>query len=127
MAEDAPSSTRKIIVIVVGVVIAVVVALGGIGVVTGVLLRGETSAHPPCDQLPAVTEVEDALAAHPSLVQELEHLGDNVQVTVGEPCGTGTDQALVQVTYAEKSERDAIDSTLGQREGFGVPVYVVKN
>lgn len=67
MAEDAPSSTRKIIVIVVGVVIAVAVALGGMGVVTGVLLRGETSAHPPCDQLPAVTEVEDALAAHPPL------------------------------------------------------------
>jgi hypothetical protein len=115
---------------------AVVVPLGVIGilVVGGALLmsgviplsQGEDSARPPCDQLPSVQAVNDAVASHQELIARIEKVGQGVKVGVGKPCGGQTDRAIVHIEYAAAAERKDVDAIL-QNDSFGVPVELVKN
>ncbi|KYC65191.1 hypothetical protein B4100_2257 [Heyndrickxia coagulans] len=46
---------------------------------------------------------------------------------MGRPCSKDQNRGLVMVKYGTKTERKAIDDLLSRRNGFGVPVYLVKN
>jgi len=82
--------------------------------------------HPPCGQLPNVNKVTKELADHQELAEEVKTMGENIAVEVGKPCSNDQSQALIQVRYDKKSERDAISNLLSRRDGFGVPVHLVK-
>ncbi|AST90137.1 MULTISPECIES: hypothetical protein [Sutcliffiella] len=82
--------------------------------------------HPPCEQLPTTAEATSALASNESLAEEIKALGDGITVEVGKPCNDDQERGLVLVSYSTKSERDAISDLLSRREGFGVPVHLVK-
>ncbi len=88
------------------------------------LSRNQDSAHPPCERLPPRAAVTDAVASHQDLVARLQAVGSGVRVEVATVCGSGSDAALVSITYATESERSGVDALL-LREGFGVPVQLV--
>lgn len=106
----------------------VVLALLSAGVLwfTGVL-SGGGDTHPPCDQLPSEAAATSGLNANKALADEIKALGKNISVKVGKPCPAGQDRALIEVTYGSSSEREAISNLLGNRDGFGVPVYLVED
>lgn len=107
-----------------------------IGVVVGLLLVGAAhlngffpssrDTHPPYDQLPTVAEATEALAGHQDLAEEIKALGNGIEVEVNKPCLDDPDRALIKVSYGSRSERNAIADLLSRREGFGVPVHLVK-
>lgn len=109
------------------IIISVVV---GLLIVGAALLNGFFSSskdtHPPYDRLPSVAEATEALARHQSLAEEIKALGDGIAVEVGTPFPDHQDRGLIIVSYRSKSERNAIVDLLSQREGFGVPVHLVK-
>ena len=63
--------------------------------------------HPPCDQLPNVTEANAALSRHQDLVEEIKALGDDITVEVGKPCPDDENRGLVMVSYGSRSEHDS--------------------
>lgn len=103
----------------VGLLVVAAYALG-----TFPQLRARDSAQPPCERLPTRTAVADAVAAHEALVTRMKGVGAGVRVDVITACQGPPDGALVSVTYATDSERNALDAIL-QEESFGVPVEVV--
>lgn len=111
--------------IIIGVVVCLLLVLGAF-----ILLNGWISVskdeHPSCDQLPTVVEATEALSSHQDLVGEIKALGDDIAIEVGKPCPDDQDRGLVLVSYGSKSERDAIADLLSRRDGFGVPVHLVK-
>ncbi|MBB5960703.1 hypothetical protein FHS29_007331 [Saccharothrix tamanrassetensis] len=110
--------------IAIGVVAA---ALLGAGLMWfGGALSSGGDTHPPCEQLPTAAEATSGLSSNQALVDEIKALGKSTSVNVGKPCPAGQDRALIEVTYRSDSERDAISNLLGSRNGFGVPVYLVK-
>lgn len=114
-------STTKIIIGVVGLLLVV----GAVALLNG-WIPVSRDTHPPCDQLPTVAEVNTALASHQGLAEEIKSLSDDITVEVGKPCSDDQDRGLVMVSYGSKSERDAIADLLSRRDGFGVPVHLVK-
>lgn len=115
-------STSKIIV---SVIVCLLLLAGAFAYVNG-YITASTYTHPPCDQLPSVSKATIALEKHRDFVQEIEKLGDGIQVEVGKPCLADQGLGLVQVSYNSKLERDAINNLLTRGEGFGVPVHLVK-
>ncbi|WP_163117124.1 hypothetical protein [Bacillus subtilis] len=115
-------STTKIII---GVVVGLLLVVGVVAFLNG-WITGSRDTHPPCDQLPNVTEANEALAKNQDLVEEIKALGDGITVKVGKPCSDDQNRGLVLVSYDSKSEHDAISDLLSQRDGFGVPVHLVK-
>ncbi|GEN31519.1 hypothetical protein HNQ35_001930 [Cerasibacillus quisquiliarum] len=111
--------------ITISVIIGLVLILGGFGLLNG-FFSGEKDAHPPCEQLPKKEKAIEALNSHQTLVEEIKALGDGIEVEVGTPCSDDKDRGLVMIIYDSKSERDAISTLLGNREGFGVPIHLVK-
>ncbi|MBU5440326.1 hypothetical protein KQI42_20225 [Tissierella sp. MSJ-40] len=112
---------KKIICIIIILFLGVAFAL-----INGWLPISSKNTHPPCDQLPSVAEVTEALADHKSFVKEIESLGRNIQVEVGLPCSDNQDRALIQIKYKSKSEEKAIRNLIEINEGFGVPIHLVK-
>lgn len=114
-------STRRVatVLVIIAVLAALVVAF-----VRGYLPTGSSAAHPPCEQLPTAEAVHAALDEHAALVEAIEATGPGVTVSRGTPCDDGEDRALVEVTYANDTERDRITDILSTQDGFGVPVYV---
>lgn len=104
--------------------------LAGLLVVGFALLNGlfptSRDTHPPYDQLPTVAEAAAALAEHQDLAEEIKALGDGIAVEVSQPFPEHPDRGLIRVSYRSRSERNAIADLLSQREGFGVPVHLVK-
>lgn len=99
--------------------------------ITFVVLNGwlpikSQNTHPSCDQLPSVGEVANALEKNEDFIKEIESLSENIQVEVGQPCSNDQDRALVQITYVTKSEEKSIRHLITIREGFGVPIHLVK-
>lgn len=115
-------STTKIII---GVVIGLLLAVGTIAFLNG-WITVSRDTHPPCDQLPNVTEADAALSRHQDLVEEIKALGDDITVEVGKPCPDDENRGLVMVSYGSRFEHDAISDLLSRRDGFGVPVHLVK-
>lgn len=117
-------TTRHALIIVLGLitvgVVVAVVLLGSGG------FFGNTSTHPPCDQLPTSAQVEKALQDHPDLAGQLRALDPEVQVGVGRPCTIPADAALVQVSYRTGDQERAIQELLSRANGFGVPVHLVR-
>lgn len=72
-------------------VLAVGLLAGGVIPVPG----QDAAPHPPCADLPSLTEVDDALARNPGLVEEIEGVGPSVSVEVGEPCDDRPSAALI--------------------------------
>lgn len=111
------------------IIIGVVVGLLLI-VVAAVFLNGwipvSRDTHPPCGQLPTVAEATAALESHQDLAEEIKALGEGITVEVGKPCPDDQDRGLVMVSYGSRSERDAIANLLSHRDGFEVPVQLVK-
>ena len=106
-------------------------AMAGLLVVGAVaLLNGlfplSRDTHPPYDQLPTAAEAAEALAGNQDLAEEIKALGDGIAVEVSKPFPDHQDRGLIMVSYSSRSERDAIADLLSQREGFGVPVYLVR-
>lgn len=66
------------------------------------------------------------LSRHQDLVEEIKALGDDITVEVGKPCPDDENRGLVIVSYGSRSEHDAISDLLSRRDGFGVPVHLVK-
>lgn len=112
----------------IGIAIALIGTVGIMGLLAlgGFAPISRGSAHPPCAQLPNVTEASSALAANATLREEIEAQGDGVRLAVATPCADDPERALIEVTYVHNRERDAIDTLLGQRTGFGVPVSLVE-
>ncbi|MGN9907777.1 hypothetical protein ACTMTJ_09505 [Phytohabitans sp. LJ34] len=109
------------------IIVLGIASLLGVGAIalSGVITRsGDT--HPPCDQLPTVAVASERLAKNQDLANEIESLGNGVAVEVGKPCAAGQDRALISVAYETGSEREAISDLLTHRDGFGVPVHLVK-
>jgi hypothetical protein len=116
---------KRIFVVITGALVLV----GGITValvIGGFLGAGETVAYPPCNELPSVASADSALASHANFAAALTAVGPEVEVSVGTPCKDNADAALIQVTYKTKDQREAIGAIINTRDGFGVPVYLVK-
>lgn len=97
----------------------VVIALGVVG------LPGSTdSARPPCERLPTVSDVRDALTSRAALAERLEAVGSGVEVSLVTPCDD-PDRALVRITVPSADERAGVDAVLGAADGFGAPAEVV--
>ncbi|PCK72199.1 hypothetical protein PL1_0751 [Paenibacillus larvae subsp. larvae B-3650] len=112
--------------IIIGIVIGSLLVVGAVALLNG-WIPVSRDTHPPCDQLPTVAEATAALASHQGLAKEIKALGDGIAVEVGKPCPDDQDRGLVMVSYASRSERDAIADLLSRRDGFGVPVHLVKH
>lgn len=108
------------------VIIGVVVGLLLVGALLNGLFSVSRDTHPPFDQLPTVAEATEALAGHQSLAEEIKALGAGIAVEVGKPFPDHPDRGLIMVSYRSRSERNAIADLLKQRDGFGVPVHLVK-
>lgn len=106
-------------------VIAGLLVVGAVALLNG-LFSASRDTHPPYDQLPTVAEATEALARHQGLAEEIKALGDGITLEVSKPFPDHQDRGLIMVSYSSRSERNAIADLLGQREGFGVPVYLVK-
>ena len=122
--RDATVRRHTTIAIIAGTVVAaaaIAVAL----YVLGVVPFGSRSAIPSCDRLPTVAEAETALDAHPSLVRELDTLGDDITIAVERPCGDA-DAAVIEITYSSNDEREAIDQYIATHDGFGVPLTLAR-
>lgn len=96
----------------------------GTMIAVGVSSSARSPAHPPCEQLPDVAEVQAALLGSPGLTALLEQQGEDVQIQVGRPCEADP-VALVEVTYTDPMAPEKIEAVLTQADGFGVPVIVV--
>lgn len=116
---------RRALPIIIGLAAVAVLAVGLL--VSGVVRPpGQDAApHPPCDELPTRSEVDDALAQNPELVEAVEAVGSSVSVAAGEPCDDQPDKALVRITYRSADQRAQID-TLLQDDSFGVPAQVIE-
>lgn len=104
----------------VGVVLLVAaVAVAGVGLVmTGVISPPGGSAYPACGTLPTVPEVESAVQEHRALVDELQAVGEGVEVEVTKPCAD-QDAAAITIWYANGDESAAIGRIMNS-ESFGV-------
>lgn len=111
--------------IIIGVVV-VLLLVAGVAFLNGWIPVSTRDTHPPCDKLPTVAEATAALASHQGLAEEIKALGDGIAVEVGKPCPNDQDRGLITVSYRSTSERDAISDLLSNRDGFGVPVQLVK-
>lgn len=100
---------------------AAAVALGGI------IPMSDSDTHPPCEQLPTTAQATAALTKNQGLAHDIEALGKGISVAVGKPCPAGQDRALIQVAYGSKAQRENIHNLLNNRDGFGVPVYLVEH
>ncbi|WP_100331036.1 hypothetical protein [Bacillus xiapuensis] len=116
-------STSKMII---SVVVGLLLSGGAYAYLNGWITASPKDTHPPCGQLPSVSEAAVALENHERFAKEIEKLGDGVKVEVVKPCPDHQDRGLVQVSYNSKSEHDAISKLLTRNEGFGVPVHLVK-
>lgn len=106
-----------------------VLLMAGAGVATGVVpLSGSgDSARPPCEQLPGIKSVEDAVASHEDLVTRIRDVGTGVDVAVATPCQDQPNKAIVRINYTTDAEREGVDAILRQEDGFGAPVELVSN
>ncbi|GIN86166.1 hypothetical protein J6TS2_25520 [Heyndrickxia sporothermodurans] len=111
--------------IIIGIVVGLLLVVGAVALLNG-WIPVSRDTHPSCDQLPTVAEATAALASHQGLAKEVKALGDGIAVEVGTPCPDDQDRGLVMVSYGSRSERDAITDLLSRRDGFGVPVHLVK-
>lgn len=112
--------TKKIIIgIVAGLLVVGVVFLNG-------LFQSPRDIYPPYDKLPTVAEATAALAEHQDLAEEIKALGNGIVVEVGTPYPDHPDRGLIMVSYSTRNERNAIVDLLSQRDGFGVPVHLMK-
>lgn len=116
-------STTKIII---SVIVGLLLLVGAFTFTNGWILTSPKDTHPPCDKLPSVAEATAALENHENLAKEIEKLEDGIKVEVGKPCSDDQERGLVSVSYDSKAERDAINNLLSRREGFGVPVHLLK-
>lgn len=98
---------------------------GAFAILNGVF-PGTKETHPPCNQLPTVTEVDQAMENNQKFVEKIEALGDGVQVHLDKPCDKDTNRGLIKVSYSSNSEHKAISNLLNLNEGLGVPVYPMK-
>lgn len=114
-------STKVIMAVIVGSILLV----GSILYLKGYIFI-EKDAHPPCDMLPSVAKVNDALASNQDFIEEIKLLGDDIVVEPGQPCIDDPDRGLALVRYNSKSERNSIAEYLGKGEGIGVPVHLEK-
>jgi hypothetical protein len=111
--------------IAIGAATAVLIG-AGVAVAFGGVLPRSSDAHPPCEDLPTAAEAAAALAENQALANDIEALGQDISVRVGSPCPHEQDHALIIVTYGSEAEREAIGRLLERREGFGVPVHLVR-
>jgi len=123
-ASAAPRRRLRWALVTTGAVLALGLLTLATLALTGILPVGEASTHPPCDELPAAAEVEEALAAQPDLVARLSDQGDGVDVHAASPDCDDADRTLIEITYQTEDERSAIEAVLTEADGFGVPVYV---
>lgn len=121
-ATRTRANTRRVVAVL--VLAAVVLTALAVAFVRGYLPTGGGATHPPCEQLPTTAAVDTALAERAELIAAITAAGPGVTVRRGTPCDTGEDRALVEVTYANDTERDRITDVLNTEDGFGVPVYV---
>ena len=105
------------------IVAAVALVVTTVVIVAAGLVGNPESGGVPCDQLPSVRDVDDALAAHADLVDRIDDTGADIARAT--PCPDGPDRALVVVTYQSQAQRDAVDAILVNADGFGVPVELV--
>ncbi|MDA7028536.1 hypothetical protein PJ311_18520 [Bacillus sp. CLL-7-23] len=111
--------------IMIGVVVGLLLVVGAAALLNGwIPLSRDT--HPSCDKLPTVAEANAALTRHQDLAEEIKSLGDSIDIEVGKPCPDDQNRGLIMVRYGSKSERNTISDLLSRRNGFGVPVHLVK-
>lgn len=121
MTQPAPRS--RVIAI---VSLAVIACIAAAALAVGTILGGpgnETSALPPCEQLPALEEGQRALAQHGEAVTAIEALGEEVTVAAVDPCD-GTGRGAIRITYRTPAELEAVRDYLNGFDGFGVPVQI---
>lgn len=114
--------TAKIIISAAGLLLCA----GIFAVINGWIPSSPKDTHPPCEQLPTVTEATTALDNHEEFALAIERQGEGITVEVDRPCPDDQERGLILVKYALKSERDDINQFLSNSEGFGVPVHLVK-
>ncbi|MDA1476154.1 hypothetical protein [Bacillus changyiensis] len=112
--------------IMIGVVVGLLLVVGAAALLNGwIPLSRDT--YPSCDKLPTVAEANAALTRHQDLAEEIKSLSDGgIDIEVGKPCPDDQNRGLIMVRYGSKSERDNISDLLSRRDGFGIPVHLVK-
>lgn len=121
-------STNKLLKVI-GIVTALLLVIGIFVYLNGWIPLSPKDDHPPCDQLPTVSEVSESLENNQALAEEIQKLGNEITVEVGKPCKDDRNRGLIMITYGTKEEREKIGdflSQLSEIDGFGVPVYLVK-
>lgn len=112
------------------ITVGVLLVLAVVAAVVVLFIRGMFGstevAHPPCDQLPTRAVATKALTEHQKLADEIRAVGKDVGVETHNPCSEKEDRALIKVTYGSESEQEAIENLIANRDGFGVPLYVVE-
>lgn len=116
---------KSVVKILIGIIGGLILIVGAMTFLNGWNLMPRDT-HPPCEKLPTVEKARVALANHQDLIEEIKGQGVGILVEVGRPCPKDQSRGLVMVSYTSRSERDAVANLLRDREGFGVPVHLVK-
>jgi hypothetical protein len=78
----------------------------------------------PCEQLPAVPDVEKTLKEHEDIIQQIKQVNPGlVDVEIGYPC---PDRADIIISYASHKDRLAIEAIIGKDDFWGIP-YRLQN
>jgi hypothetical protein len=72
-----------------------------------------------CEKLPALSEVEQIVEEHQSLIQEIEQVNPGfIFVSIGSPC-PGKGEIIIE--YPSRQDRLRIEELIGDDTFFGIP------
>ena len=77
-----------------------------------------------CSDLPALDEVEKAVAEHSETVEKIERINpDDVEFIIDSATCPG--KASITIYYASKDQRSQIDKILPDKTFFGIPLTLI--
>ncbi|RSX53734.1 hypothetical protein D2E25_0040 [Bifidobacterium goeldii] len=113
------------------VITATAAFLAGVLIAAALAVTGTITFHRadsvPCNSLTSYAQVQAAFSDKASIIARIKHVGTDVSVTpVKADCPDSSERlGYLRVTYANDSERDAIQHILGNEE-LGVYVTLGK-
>lgn len=85
------------------------------------LLYDSRSSGVPCDELPSIDAVGEALDENSDLVSDIEALGDQIAVVASSTCDAPAGRGEIVIFYPGGDDRERIERLLDGRD-LGVPV-----
>lgn len=129
--SDARGSDRRSVVRRVGPVVAALIIGLLVGYLVHPLLSGlvqrslydSVPSGVPCNELPAIEEVETAIMEHSDLVATIEAVEPgNVFVLAQPQCGAHSGVGEIEISYPGGDARHEIEEILDQEDFDGIPV-----